>query len=1059
MEDNYNIRFCKGFFLFFILLMAVSSEIYSKELYNKNIFILIGNELKCGSHDIMHGYNADLDSDENKIDVIREGGQLYNCVEYFYHLMISTFTESYKINTDKDVYFINSLNKSGNIQGLQDKLEKLHSSLDDELYGNNNLRVNSKVDFSGVIWLEGDVAINAVSNGTITSAEYKNYLIDVISKFKLKLTGVPFYIVLPGNGNNVLSNATAQIRKVLYEIATEQDEVYVIYTETDVFRLKGWIDNDNVYTYDAIRDISSQLARRILNLETDKENKDICGLQECMIWSKASEVNNDQAYVLFRKKFTLNRLGEMRLRIFADSRYLLWINGCYVMRGPVRFNPKEPIYDELNVNEYLKEGDNCIVVLVHTYGDNTNGRIIKHEPGLALDIKDSNAFILRTDTTWKCSSYNRYLPSKQSWNSIPDKIDAKMDDEDWLLVDYDDSKWGYAQKIDGSQWGRICHTDVPLCIEKKLNKLIVLPGKHEISFPYRISRGTNLIIDLGKMSMSYLNMDVSCDKEDTLLVKYALRYKDGKIKEMFGEGNMFMTKKGKQHFMTTDQWCCRYVVFTPKNSDVVIDKLSFIERCFPYERKGSFISNDSILNDLWDMGVRTIEATADDAFGSDARERNEWIQDAHKASFYPASVALASQDANGKTDIFLLKRMLRHAALSQHPDGMFSATFPTDRGASDCHYIIEDYACQWVEALHHYYFITNDSDFVKNHIRVLDNLLGWFKARITKNGLVFAREYCSFDNPISYVYCEGATINAFVYTAFSCASELMSKVGRLDLAIEYKEIADRIKLYYNKHLWNNKERAYSSGIIDNELLFPSVHSQLMALYSGIVDDDRKDDVYSWLLENYKNVGSFSICNNNRYKELLKRHSGINMPIMFYWLIKVLYDMDSDYIDLEILNEIRRRWSYMVKLQKDAGTLSESFVDSKGKGSHESCHNYGAVPVYYLSSYVLGVRMEKNKLVVEPRLGDLKYASGNVITPLGIVNVTWKIEKDRLLFSVKLPHKTTAELRLPFVNKVESLTINDRILSSEHINNYFKIEGRWLKKNITENLHGSLKFCK
>ena len=59
--------------------------------------------------------------------------------------------------------------------------------------------------------------------------------------------------------------------------------------------------------------------------------------------------------------------------------------------------------------------------------------------------------------------------------------------------------------------------------------------------------------------------------------------------------------------------------------------------------------------------------------------------------------------------------MLRHAALSQHEDGMLSATFPTDRGASDCHYVIEDYACQWIDGLHHYYYITNDFVFVREH--------------------------------------------------------------------------------------------------------------------------------------------------------------------------------------------------------------------------------------------------------------------------------------------------------------------------------------------------------
>ena len=43
------------------------------------------------------------------------------------------------------------------------------------------------------------------------------------------------------------------------------------------------------------------------------------------------------------------------------------------------------------------------------------------------------------------------------------------------------------------------------------------------------------------------------------------------------------------------------------------------------------------------MAVKTIEVTSDDCYGSDARERNEWIQDASKPSYPTSRVALTGR--------------------------------------------------------------------------------------------------------------------------------------------------------------------------------------------------------------------------------------------------------------------------------------------------------------------------------------------------------------------------------------------------------------------------------
>ena len=88
-------------------------------------------------------------------------------------------------------------------------------------------------------------------------------------------------------------------------------------------------------------------------------------LQSAMIWSPTVP-SGTQAYVAFRKTFELpGPVAPSVLHLFADSRYMLWVNGAYVLRGPCRFNPKRPEYDSVDLRPFMKQGGNTLVVLVH----------------------------------------------------------------------------------------------------------------------------------------------------------------------------------------------------------------------------------------------------------------------------------------------------------------------------------------------------------------------------------------------------------------------------------------------------------------------------------------------------------------------------------------------------------------------------------------------------------------------------------------------------------------------------------------------------------------------
>jgi hypothetical protein len=777
---------------------------------------------------------------------------------------------------------------------------------------------------------------------------------------------------------------------------------------------------------------------RIASKAQPDKNNTLPAIQNSMIWTPF-EIGTNGGYAVFRKNFNLTETGgEAQLELFADSRYLLWINGQYIMRGPCRFNPKRPEYNEVDIQHYLKKGANVIVFLVHDYGNFINGHMMNHVPGLAAILKLSGKEFFRTDSTWRCSDKTMYQPAPKSWNTIPDIMDARLDNGMWMKNDFDDSGWQKAKHVEGNLWGKMYRSELPLPQEIKLKSLKLLPSGELLSakLPIELTAGQEILIDYGTMALAYTSIDLEAEAGSSLSMKYALRYKNGNPAEMYGKGNTYTTRAGRQFFMTTDQWGSHYVKIKCDTGKVKIYDIQITDRRYPFERLGKFSCSNEVLTKLWDMAVKTIEVTTDDGYGSDARERNEWLQDPAEPNFITTQVAFAGPGSKGGkvfSDARLLKNILRHAALAQLPDGRILATFPTDRGAWDCHYFIDDYACLWVEALKLYYDATSDKEFVREMWPTLVAQMKWFLERRTQRGLLLAREYSSFDNPFAYITCEGATINAYFYDALKVAQSLALLIGESQTATFYQRAAEDLKIAFNQQFWNESEKAYNSAILKDKIYAPTVHAQLIALHYGLATTERESDVRKWFLANYKNPGGFHCCINNDYEKMVEMKAGINMPVMYYWVFSELYRTNTEELDNEAIGEMLRRWSPMVKYQQDAGTLSESFTDEKGEGASESCHNYGSEPAYFLSSYVLGVRrvgnVSEKQLIIEPRLADLTFASGTVVTEFGPVDVSWQKSSDgqSLSFNVSIPKGINAELHLPIMSGNSTLTLNNKVL--------------------------------
>jgi alpha-L-rhamnosidase len=753
-------------------------------------------------------------------------------------------------------------------------------------------------------------------------------------------------------------------------------------------------------------------------------------LQNAFIWLPSAPPGY-QAHVAFRKRFQLAQLPKTAVfRLFADSRYMLWVNGRYVERGPCRFDPGAPEYDEIDVSGHLKVGENALTVLVHHCHDgksgtdwgSINGRIMRHAPGLTAELElagaEAPSLRLRTDASWRASTHTRFLLSptdrwENTWSSIPDRIDARQDPGDWTEPAFDDSGWETPLSVPGTLWGPLRARSIPRLREKQVGPLTLVetngrPCRLSCSnlWPVTLRTADTCIIDVGQFVQAYTVLALDANPGSQLELEYAQDYFDTgrKPSGSYGHVNRYIAKAGPQTYMSGDTFGFKYLVVRVTAGRLRLQDLQVISRTYPFEVAGSFHCNDPLLNTIWSNCVRTVLVCSEDAYVDCAtRERTEWMADGFAVAYRTTRVALAGPGENGKpypADPRLLRNLLRHIAQSAQPDGRLKAHHPSDRW--DIHGYIEDYACLWVQALREYVDHTGDLGLVRELWPACTGQMQWFLDRRTTNGLVKAREFVYPNSPLAYKVCEGATLNAFIARALRDAAWLAGQLGKLAQRDQYSRAGQELSRAVNDRLWDATNGTYFSSLTDGRLTPPTAHAALCCLQLDIVPEDRVESTRRWLLQNH-----------------LKEDFSLTYTYQF--LLAEIYRANSELTDRAVLDLIRQRWAAMAR--GETGTVWESLAPG------ENCHEAGAVPAYFLSAYVLGARLEgpasAHRLIIEPHLANLTEAEGVVVTEAGNVSVAWKRNRSGggVEFSLEVPPGAQATLALPVSSESAAVTLD------------------------------------
>jgi len=157
------------------------------------------------------------------------------------------------------------------------------------------------------------------------------------------------------------------------------------------------------------------------------------------------------------------------LKITADSRYIVYLNGTKLGFGPVRYYRGAISFDEYDLKPYLNQGSNEIRVLVHNFGVETFQYQLCH-PGLLAEIVTRNLVLSQTGKNWQvreAKEFSKHTPRTScqlDWVIHFDATDKSEDFEEPKVLG----------TVGIEPWGAPVKRDIPFLTEEKLYPQVIL---------------------------------------------------------------------------------------------------------------------------------------------------------------------------------------------------------------------------------------------------------------------------------------------------------------------------------------------------------------------------------------------------------------------------------------------------------------------------------------------------------------------------------------------------------------------------------------------------------
>jgi alpha-L-rhamnosidase len=722
-------------------------------------------------------------------------------------------------------------------------------------------------------------------------------------------------------------------------------------------------------------------------------------------------------FCYLRRAFDLESVpNEVLARVTADSRFILYVNGVEVARGPARSMPARLAWSEIDLAPHLQCGRNVVAALVRFYGAPIPWWLPaapSYQLGLGSFAFEAPAIGVASDGSWRgCAApYKQEVGMRANLPVPPVEIlDGAFVPRGWNTAEFDGSGWEPAAVLNAGTFALnrtripvepftapefddiapLTAIPVPL---REIDRRVVAPltaDDPRDAYPSSGScaeRGdTAVTYDAAGITLAtpwieasgppgsivdiYCGEDLRADGlAETHPRDYAMRY--------------LMGGADRERADAFEAVGFRYLTVVARGG-ARLEAMGAIERRYPRVGDAHFECDDPALNKIWRVGARTLELCSTDAFfDCPGREQRAWLGDSYIH-------ALLTYTTN--THWRLVRRHLRICADSRRGDGLLAMVAAGD--ASVVSTTIPDYSLHWVRALARYYEYSGDEATIRELLPVALEVLDAFERYRAPDGLIRRMPGWMFIDWAMVDKSDAtAAIDALYAAALDDFATLARVVGNSARATEAVSRAAATRRAFELY-WDEERGVYVDAADANGARRRvSQQTNAAAIVGGCAPAARWPRMLDYILDESRIAITPTISDNLMAYARQQMSPAEHMAFDAERDVVAAQPFFSHFLHDAIVRAGRRdlipercmKWWPQIER---GDTAFEEYWDARA-GTGSRCHAWSATPTFDLTAHVLGVRPMSAGFAtirIEPHFGHLKHLEGRVPTPRGMIEV-------------------------------------------------------------------------
>lgn len=770
---------------------------------------------------------------------------------------------------------------------------------------------------------------------------------------------------------------------------------------------------------------------------------------------------------LFRRTFHGEALPKQAvLRLFAESRYHIWINGIYLARGPILHHGHRLPVAGFDITSLMRVGDNVIAVLVHCTGCALHSNVPTGAPGLVaeLTLTDSNdqSHALATDTQWRVTDrtgWSTQVPRRGWAIGHVEIFRVSESPGPWTAIDFDDQSWAtpdeYASAlpVGGVYFAdpipALRHTwhaatrvlsfyqtsEPPPTIypddshgayaEKMMGQsrtstqaasVQLIHGRDGQQFQVNgLSQnvGAVLNLDLGAEYAGCIGLNCLCPSDGVIDVGWS-EYIDGDRPRILQKGTSYVDRvyaqSGSLNWQPIQFTAARYLSlwFREFTGDLII-KTAGMRVSEPHVNwTGRFDCDDAELNAIWKLCVHTqTVGTQEGLMDCPTREQACYVGDGHP-------VARWMYQLTG--DARHWRYLVREQFARQAKNGLIRSTVFSGRDDT-----LLDYTLLAIMHTHAYWQCTDDADAVRDLLPQCHQILGWFDRHLNDDGLMaWAWQPPSPDRVWENVYDPDRPhidhgLNLFIdHPGLGWHNVGQPGIDRRGinagihcLLIQARECLAELEHALGSHATAQQLRTQAQSMRDiaRHTFYNSTRE---CFVDGVLDGRPLAQVSqhtnTWALQ----AGLLDPVAAQKLMHRMVNEPDADIaragPYFWLYILPTMAKLGQHKLALAL---VRSLWSGMVN--RNATTLWETF---SGDDHDSACHPWSAAPIEFFLTAIAGLpafALPGVQVELRPRVDLLDRVDARIETAAGPIEIKWSTTVSGIALAGKLPVGISAKL--------------------------------------------------